>query len=165
MTAPPCTCSFQFTTCTCHFCYVHTGHLPWPDQACDAVCVLLQSKLESLAAQQGAQQGASAKGVSAIAWRGNTSVVAAERVRTTLATALDLAKQVRLIPHYQWAPSRELKWTQRHACAPCIPMHHAPCQMHGPLDCAAFHPHSERFNSIYLHAPNTSYKHLLCSNV
>ncbi|KAK9904768.1 hypothetical protein WJX75_002167 [Coccomyxa subellipsoidea] len=55
---------------------------------------VIQSKLESLAAQQGAQQGASAKGVSAIAWRGNTSVVAAERVRTTLATALDLAKQV-----------------------------------------------------------------------
>lgn len=54
----------------------------------------LQSKLESLAAQQGTQQGASAKGVSAIAWRGNTSVVAAERVRTTLATALDLSKQV-----------------------------------------------------------------------
>ncbi|BDA49634.1 Signal recognition particle subunit SRP68 [Coccomyxa sp. Obi] len=55
---------------------------------------VIQSKLESLAAQQGAQQSSSGKGVSAIAWRGNTTVVSAERVRLTLAQALDLSKQV-----------------------------------------------------------------------
>ncbi len=61
---------------------------------CDALFGMMQSKLESLAAQQGTQQGPSAKGVSTIAWRGTTSVVAAERVKITLANALDLSKQV-----------------------------------------------------------------------
>lgn len=56
----------------------------------------VQSKLESLAAQQGAQQSSAGKAVSAIAWRGITCVVAAERVRLTLAQALDLSKQVLL---------------------------------------------------------------------
>ncbi len=65
------------------------------------VSCLLQSKLESLAAQQGAQQSSSGKGVSAIAWRGNTTVVSAERVRLTLAQTLDLSKQVTLAA-YSW---------------------------------------------------------------
>ena len=57
----------------------------------------LQAKLQALEEQQ--QDGEtrpSGAGVTAIAWRGTTSVVSAERVRVALGQALELSKQVRL---------------------------------------------------------------------
>ena len=57
----------------------------------------LQAKLQALKEQQ--QDGdikPSSGGVTAIAWRGTTSVVSAERVRVALGQALELSKQVRL---------------------------------------------------------------------
>ena len=54
----------------------------------------MQAKLQALEEQQGDQPSASSAGVVAIAWRGTTSVVSAERVRVALGQALDLSKQV-----------------------------------------------------------------------
>ena len=57
----------------------------------------LQAKLQALEEQQ--QDGEtkpSSGGVTAIAWRGTTSVVSAERVKVALGQALELSKQVRL---------------------------------------------------------------------
>lgn len=54
----------------------------------------VQAKLQALEEQQGDQPSASSAGVAAIAWRGTTSVVSAERVRVALGQALDLSKQV-----------------------------------------------------------------------
>ena len=54
----------------------------------------MQAKLQALEEQQGDQPSASSAGVAAIAWRGTTSVVSAERVRVALGQALDLSKQV-----------------------------------------------------------------------
>ena len=54
-----------------------------------------QAKLQALEEQQ--QDGkptSSSAGVTAIAWRGTTSVVSAERVRLALGQALELSKQV-----------------------------------------------------------------------
>ena len=57
----------------------------------------MQAKLQALEEQQ--QDGETrpgGAGVTAIAWRGTTSVVSAERVRVALGQALELSKQVRL---------------------------------------------------------------------
>ena len=57
----------------------------------------MQARLQSLEEQQ--QDGAaypSSAGVGVIAWRGQTCVVSAERVRVALGQALDLSKQVSL---------------------------------------------------------------------
>jgi hypothetical protein len=56
----------------------------------------VQLKLESLAARPESQQAGAGTGVAAFAWRGNTCVVAAERVRISLAQAQELCKQVRV---------------------------------------------------------------------
>ncbi len=54
----------------------------------------MQARLQSLEEQQDVEVSASSAGVGAIAWRGQTSVVSAERVRVALGQALELSKQV-----------------------------------------------------------------------
>ena len=57
----------------------------------------LQAKLQALEEQhQDGETKPSGAGVTAIAWRGTTSVVSAERVRLALGQALELSKQVSL---------------------------------------------------------------------
>ncbi|CAL5220684.1 g2733 [Coccomyxa viridis] len=55
---------------------------------------LIQARLQSLEEQQDVEVSASSAGVGAIAWRGQTNVVSAERVRVALGQALELSKQV-----------------------------------------------------------------------
>ena len=54
----------------------------------------MQARLQSLEEQQDVEVSTSSAGVGAIAWRGQTSVVSAERVRVALGQALELSKQV-----------------------------------------------------------------------
>ena len=75
----------------------HQTVLPAESQACinskGRFCCI-QARLQSLEEQQDGEVSASSAGVGTIAWRGQTSVVSAERLRVALGQALEYGKQV-----------------------------------------------------------------------